>query len=182
MKSKLLLLLAAPLLLTGCTFGQKASSEQPASSASGSESSGSGSESSSSEPGSQYTALGIMQAIGTAAWGYTEDGDFKDPDAEGVVESNYTIGWDAEDPEDSEECLSGVLNELATILPAYLSVVEGYPTYTANAITSVTPALGVSEMYAITDDEEFVAYFYDYCYNGSVSIVFMAGPTSAFME
>lgn len=178
MKSKLLLLLAAPLLLTGCKAG--GSSEAPASS-SASESSSSSSESSSSEPGSQYTALGIMQDIGTAAWGYTEDGDFQDPDAEGVVESNYTIGWEADDPADSEECLNGVLNELFEILPSYLSIVQG-PTYTANAITSVTPALGVSELYTITDDEEFVAYFYNYFYNDSISIVFMCGPTSAFLE
>ena len=133
------------------------------------------------EPTVVYTAEGVMQDIGTAVWGSVEEGDFADADASGVVESNYTIGWTVETPEDSEECLNGVLNELVGILPSYLSVVQG-PTYTAGAITSVTPALGVSELYTITEDEAIVAYFYNYCYNSKVSIVFMAGPVSAFMN
>jgi len=142
---------------------------------------GGGNTSTSSGGSSQYSALGIMTDVGTWAWGGIEAGDFKDPDENGIIESNYTIGMEVESPEDSETCLSGVLNSMVTDSewPSYLSVVDG-PTYIANAITSVTPNLGVSEIYLITTDQEFILYMYDYCYDGSVNVAFSAGPTSAF--
>lgn len=125
-------------------------------------------------------AYQIMYDVGVAGWGYVEDGDFKDPDSDGVIEANYTIGWDdVESPEDSETCLNGVLREFIndSDFPSYLKVVQG-PTYTANAIES---SIGVSEVYLVTSDYEYVLYMYDYYYDGEVSIVFMAGPYDAFV-
>lgn len=206
-----LLLCASTLALAGCNLGgssgkkssKKKSSSTETSQVSGSSQAGGSSASSTSQGGgssatstsqggggntstsgggsSQYTALGIMTDIATWAWGGTEDGDFADPDDKGIIVANYTIGMEVESPEDSETCLSGVLNSMVTDSewPSYLSVADG-PTYTANAITSVTPNLGVSEIYLITTDQEFVLYMYDYCYNGSVNVYFEAGPISAY--
>ncbi len=141
----------------------------------------SGTSTSSGGGSSQYTALGIMTDIATWAWGGTEDGDFADPDDKGVIVANYTIGMEVDSPEDSETCLNAVLNSMVTDSewPSYLLVADG-PTYTANAITDVTPNLGVSEIYLITTDQEFVLYMYDYCYNGAVNVYFEAGPISAY--
>ena len=135
-----------------------------------------------SEDSGELSALKIMQDVGTAAWGYTEDGDFKDPDENGIVESNYTIGASSYSPvdlADSEECLSGVLSAFVndSDFPDYLEVLQG-PTYTANAIQS---SIGVSEIYLCDENMDFVLYMYDYYYNSKVSIVFMCGPAEAFM-
>lgn len=131
----------------------------------------------------ELSALKIMQDVGTAGWGYTEDGDFTEPDDNGIVESNYTIGASSYSPvdlADSEECLSGVLSAFVSDsdFPDYLEVLQG-PTYTANAIQG---SIGVSEIYLCDENMEFVLYMYDYYYNSKVSIVFMAGPADAFMS
>ena len=201
-----LLLCASTLALAGCNLGGssgKKSSKKKSSSAETSQVSGSsqqggssnssqggntstsqgggGNTSTSSGGSSQYSALGIMTDVCTWAWGGVEDGDLNDPDSSGVITANYTIGMEVDSPEDSETCLSGVLTDMVTDSdwPSYLSVADG-PTYTANAITSVTPNLGVSAIFLITPDQAFILYMYDYCYNGSVSVVFEAGPTSAY--
>lgn len=142
---------------------------------------GGGGTSTSQGGSSQYSAMGIMTDICTWAWGGVEDGDLNDPDSDGIVTANYTIGMEVDSPEDSESCLNGVLTNMVTDSdwPSYLSVVQG-PEYTANAITSVTPNLGVSAIYLMTTDQAFILYMYDYCYQGSVSVVFEAGPTSAY--
>lgn len=132
----------------------------------------------SSTPVESLTPTEVMEFIGTTAWGYVEDGDFTEPDENGIVESNWTIGLEVENPEDSEECLNAALTAFAEALSEKLVVVQG-PTYTANAISSV--GIGVSEIYLITKDSAVVAYMYAYCYNGSVSVVFIAGPTEAFI-
>ena len=197
-----LLLCASTLALAGCNLGgssskkssKKKSSSTETSQVSGSSQAGGSSASSASQGGgtsatstssgggsSQFTALGIMTDIATWAWGGTEDGDFADPDDKGVIVANYTIGMEVDSPEDSESCLNGVLNSMTSDSewPLYLSVADG-PKYTANAITDVTPNLGVSEIYLITTDQEFILYMYDYCYNGAVNVYFEAGPTSAY--
>lgn len=200
-----LLLCASTLALAGCNLlggsssGKKSSKKKSSStetsqvSGSSQQGGGGGGATSTSQGGggggtstsqggsSQYSAMGIMTDVCTWAWGGVEDGDLNDPDSDGVVTSNYTIGMDVDSPEDSESCLSGVLTDMVTDSdwPSYLSVVQG-PDYTANAITSVTPNLGVSAIYLMTTDQAFILYMYDYCYQGSVSVVFEAGPTSAY--
>lgn len=204
-----LLLCASTLALAGCNLlggssSGKKSSKKKSSSTETSQVSGSsqeGASSTSSQGGntstsqggggggtstsqggsSQYSAMGIMTDICTWAWGGVEDGNLNDPDSNGIVTSNYTIGMEVDSPEDSESCLNGVLTNMVTSSewPSYLSVVQG-PEYTANAITSVTPNLGVSAIYLMTTDQAFILYMYDYCYQGDVSVVFEAGPTSAY--
>ena len=129
------------------------------------------------------SALELMQQIGIYAWGGVEDGDFKEPDANGIVGSNYTINatnYATVTPADSEECLSGVLNNFISGpgFPSFLSVALG-PTYTPNAING---SIGVSQIYLITNDNQFVLRMYDYFYNNKVIIVFEAGPASAYMS
>lgn len=128
MKSKLLLLLAAPLLLTGCKAG--GSSEAPAPSSS--ESSGSGSESSSSEPvlspletaQAAYGASVSAAAGGAAAtWAATSNpslfvlkvGGYQGLTFGGPDTSAY--------PDNAEESvLSPVISTLASFLPSGFAI------------------------------------------------------------
>ena len=127
------------------------------------------------------SATELMQQIAIYAWGYTEDGDFEDPDENGIVKSNYTIGgsnYSSVALADSEECLNSVLTNFisGSGFPAYLNVVSG-PTYVANAIGG---SIGISQIYLMTSDSQFVLYMYCYYYNSKVSIVFQAGPIAAY--
>jgi len=181
---------------TGGTSKSSSGGSSKSSSSSGKTSSSSGKTSSGSSSSgtttttsgggeSQYTALGIMQDVGTSAWGFFEEGDFNDPDDDGIVTSNFSIGVPVETLEDTAECLSGAFDQiiLDEDFPSYLQVLQG-PTYIPNAITTVTPNLGVSTIYLVTDDYEFILYMYDYVdtEEESVTIIFEAGPISAYQS
>ena len=58
------------------------------------------------------SALELMEQIGIYAWGGVEDGDFKEPDAKGIVASKYTINatsYATVTPADSEDWLPTIL-------------------------------------------------------------------------
>ena len=183
MKSKLLLLLAAPLLLTGCTFGQKASSEQPASSASGSESS---SESSSSESSSSEIITFTAQSVaGDVAEIFFGDSSYIEANSGGSYSLTYALNMGEEgvsytQDDADEELLCGAINGLLSYLPTYLTKVAG-PTFYSSEEDWWEDESGdtAADAFFLTSDSSVVFSLYSYVYNSKLLVGGFAAPYSA---
>ena len=130
------------------------------------------------------TATGVVEDFVKFVWQTVEEGDVDEPTEQGVVYCHWAVQLNSvENPEDSDECLTGALTAFAseTGFPSYLRVAI-QAKYTPNLLAGGT--LGASEIFFITSDYKLGAYMYDY-YDSSkdaVMIVFCAGPAEVFFD